>query len=159
MPKSSQDKLYACHQSFLHIYIDLGNAIRFEDGPHVIRHWQQWLIYFLACDKNNYASEAANLICKLKVDHLAIHNRTVNTGSGETQMNIIICKYELFVELNNKYRIGLWSRPWRKAVQMLTWKTSHWVSRCVQISWVSVWSNTIYSTHHCWCYRWYQQDG
>ena len=89
MPKSSQDKLYACHRSFLHtafLYIDLRNVIRFEDGPHIIRHWQQWLIYFLACDKNNnYASEAANLICKLKADlpkhlaYVAIHNRTVNT--------------------------------------------------------------------------------
>ena len=85
MPKSSQDKLYACHRSFLHtafLYIDLRNAIRFEDGPHIIR---RWLIYFLACDKSNCASEAANLICKLKADlpkhlaYVAIHNRTVNT--------------------------------------------------------------------------------
>lgn len=59
-PKASNDAVYAFHRSFLHttfLYIDLRNAIRYEDGPHIIRHWQQWLVYFLGCNKNNYSTE------------------------------------------------------------------------------------------------------
>lgn len=84
----SKDIVYAFHRSFVHaafLYVDLRNAIRFEDGRHIVRHWQQWLVYFLALGKHNYAAEAVNLICKLKSElpedlaYLAIHNRTVNT--------------------------------------------------------------------------------
>lgn len=60
-------------RSFMLLYVDLRNAIRFENGPHIIRHWQQWLVYFLGCGKHNYSTEAANLICKIKADLPSLH--------------------------------------------------------------------------------------
>ena len=86
-PESSTDTIFCFCRSFLHaafLYIDLRSAIRYEDGAHIILHWQNWLVYFLGCDKQNYAVEAANLICNLKADlpkgmaYIATHNRTVN---------------------------------------------------------------------------------
>ena len=86
-PESSTDTVFCFCRSFLHaafLYIDLRSAIRYEDGAHIILHWHNWLVYFLGCDKQNYAVEAANLICNLKADlpkgmaYIATHNRTVN---------------------------------------------------------------------------------
>ena len=70
------------HLAFL--YVDLRNAIRYENGEHVIRLWRFWFPVFLACRKSNYACEAANLLCNIQADfpthiaYIAIHNRTVN---------------------------------------------------------------------------------
>ena len=86
VPEPSKDTVFCFCCSFLHasfLYIDLRNAIRFEDGPRIILHWQNWLVYFLGCEKQNYAVEAANLICNLKADlpkemaYIVMHNRTV----------------------------------------------------------------------------------
>ena len=45
MPTNSSDPVYVMHPSFLHIsflYVDLRNAIRYEDGPHIVRLWKLW---------------------------------------------------------------------------------------------------------------------
>ena len=49
-PASSDDSVYYFHKSFLHLaflYNDLRLAIRWEDGPHVIRYWKLWIPHFL----------------------------------------------------------------------------------------------------------------
>lgn len=85
--ESSNDQVYTQHRSFSHLaylYIDLRQAIRWEDGPHIIRHWKAWLHRFLGTGCKNYAMEAAHLIAKLTADfpkhvaYIAIHNRTAN---------------------------------------------------------------------------------
>ena len=87
-PISSSDPAYSKHRSFLHLaflYIDLRNAIRWEKGANIVRHWKLWLPRFIGTGCKNYASEAVNLIAHLQADfpkHLAFiatHNRTVNT--------------------------------------------------------------------------------
>lgn len=92
MPAQASDPVYVFHRSLLHLgflYSDLRNAIRWEDGPQIFRHWVFWLPCFLATGKKNYASEAVNLIAILKADfpkhiaYLATHNRTVNTEGKE----------------------------------------------------------------------------
>ena len=84
----STDKVLQFSRSFMHaafLYYDLRQAIRFEDGKHIIRHWKLWLPYFLGTGRKNYSREAANLICNLQADfpkhiaYIATHNRTVNT--------------------------------------------------------------------------------
>lgn len=86
-PIQSLDQVYSKHRSFLHLgflYLDLRRAIRWEDGPHIIRHWKLWLPRFLGCGCKNYAAEAINLLAHLQADfprhiaHIATHNRTVN---------------------------------------------------------------------------------
>ena len=60
---SSDDGIYSLHRSFIHmafLYSDLRTTIRFEDGVHIIRHWQWWIPQFLATGCKNYALEAAN---------------------------------------------------------------------------------------------------
>ena len=81
----STDKIFQFSRSFMHaafLYYDLRQAIRFEEGEHIIRHWKLWLPYFLGTGRKNYSGEAANLICNLQADlprHIAYtHNRTVN---------------------------------------------------------------------------------
>ena len=89
MPSSSTDPVYDFHRSFLHhmfMYIDLREAIRWENGPQIVRHWKWWLPRFLATGCRNYAAESVNLIANLKADfpkhisYIATHNRTVNTS-------------------------------------------------------------------------------
>lgn len=68
LPEESKDPVYHLHRSFLHfsfLYSDLRTAIRWEDGPHIIRHWKLWIPFFLATGKRNYATEAANLIANV----------------------------------------------------------------------------------------------
>lgn len=86
-PAVSNDPVYYFHKSFLHLsflYTDLRMAIRYEDGPQIIRHWKIWIPYFIGTGMRNYASEAANMMANLKADfphhiaYIAIHNRTVN---------------------------------------------------------------------------------
>lgn len=87
-PIETSDPVYFKHRTFLHLaflYIDLRQAIRWEDGPHIIRHWKLWLPRFIATGCKNYATEAANLITHIQADfpkhipYIATHNRTVNT--------------------------------------------------------------------------------
>ena len=86
-PKPSKDPVYHFHKSFLNtafLYSDPRMAIRWEDGPHIIRHWKLWIPHFMGTGMNNYALEAANLIANLKADfpaHIAYivsNNCTVN---------------------------------------------------------------------------------
>ena len=86
-PSQSADPIYSSHRSLLHLvfmYADLRQAIRWEDGPHIIRHWKWWLPRFLATGRKNYAKEAANLIINISsrfpkhISFITMHNRTVN---------------------------------------------------------------------------------
>ena len=86
-PTPSDGPVYHFHKSFVHLaflYYDLRTAIRWEDGPHIIRHWKIWIPHFLGVGMKNYASKAANMIANLKADlpthiaYIATHNRTVN---------------------------------------------------------------------------------
>ena len=65
----SKDSQCSFHRSFLRAayhHIDLRNAIKHENGDHIIRLWKFWLLYFLGSGCENYATEAANLICNLQ---------------------------------------------------------------------------------------------
>jgi hypothetical protein len=82
------DTVNTMHRAFLHtayLYMDLRNAIRFEDGPQVVRHYKLWLPRFIGTGRRNYAVECVNVICNLWADfpkhisYIATHNRTVNT--------------------------------------------------------------------------------
>ena len=88
-PSPSTDPVYDFHRNLLHhmyMYIDLREAIRWENGPQIIRHWKWWLPRFLATGCRNYAAESVNLIANLKADfpkhisYIATHNKTVNTS-------------------------------------------------------------------------------
>ena len=84
---ASEDPVYGLHRSFVataFLYSDLRQAIQFENGPHIIRLWNMWLLRFLGTGKKNYSTEAAHLICNVQADypkHIAyiVHNRTLNT--------------------------------------------------------------------------------
>ena len=87
MPQACDDPVHHLHTCFLHIaylYVDLREAIRWENGPQIVRHWKWWLPRFLATGHTNYASEALHLIANLQANfpkhiaYLATHNRTVN---------------------------------------------------------------------------------
>ena len=87
MPTSVADQVHQLQRSFSHtafLCIDLREAIRWENGPHVVRHWKLWLPRFLGTGRKNYASEAVHLISNLQASfpcHIAYvvsHNRTVN---------------------------------------------------------------------------------
>ncbi len=87
MPKTTQDPVHMLHKSFLHhafLYVDLRRAIRWEDGPQIVRHWKWWIPRFIGTGKKMYAAEAVNMIANVTADfpkhiaYLAIHNRTVN---------------------------------------------------------------------------------
>ena len=66
-------------------YVDLRHAIRWENGPQIVRHWKFWIPRFIGTGKKMYAAEAVNMIANLTADfprhiaYLATHNRTVNT--------------------------------------------------------------------------------
>lgn len=90
MPQASESKdpVHTLHKSFLHhafLYVDLREAIRWEHGPQIVRHWKWWLPRFVGTGKKNYAAEAVNMIANIAADfprhiaYLATHNRTVNT--------------------------------------------------------------------------------
>ena len=70
------------HTAFL--YVDIRYAIKYEDGPHVIRHWKIWLTRFLGGGGKNYSAEAVELIANIHADlprhisYIAVNNRTVN---------------------------------------------------------------------------------
>ena len=81
------DTIYGRHRAFLHLaflYMDIRNAIRFEDGPHIVRLWKLWLPRLIGTGRNNYAVECVHLIANLcaefpkHLSYIATHNRTVN---------------------------------------------------------------------------------
>ena len=87
MPATSKDHIYHLHRAFLHmgfLYMDLRNAIQYEDGPHIIRHWKWWLPRFVGTGCKNYASESVYLLANLAANfpkhiaYIAMHNRAVN---------------------------------------------------------------------------------
>lgn len=93
-PERSEDPVYSLHRSFLHtafLYIDLRNAIRWEDGPHIIRHWKLWLPRFVGTGCNNYSNEAVNLLANIVADfpchiaYIAVHNRTVTCNENQAE--------------------------------------------------------------------------
>ncbi len=88
MPQTTDDSVHMLHKCFLHhafLYVDLREAIRWENGPQIVRHWKWWIPRFIGTAKNNYAAEAVNMVANLTADfpkhiaYLATHNRTVNT--------------------------------------------------------------------------------
>ena len=88
LPSESKDPVYGLHRSFLYtgfMYIDLRNAIRLEEGQHIIRLWKHWSVLFLALNKSNYSKEAMNLLANINASYpkwlayIVTHNRTVNT--------------------------------------------------------------------------------
>ena len=92
IPTETSDPVHAFHHSLMHaafFYTDLRNAIRFEDGPQIVRLWKYWLLYFLGTDKRNYTTEAVNMLRNIKCDfpahiaYIAIHNRGVNMSGME----------------------------------------------------------------------------
>ena len=45
MPMKTSDPIHSLHRVFIHLgylYIDLREAIRWENGPQIIRHWKYW---------------------------------------------------------------------------------------------------------------------
>lgn len=117
-PKGSiDDPVNYLHCSFLHLaflYVDLREAIRWENGPHIFRHWKWWIPRFLATGCKNYAAEAIHLIANVKAvfpkhtAYIAVHNRTVNTsgkpGHGKP-VDQLIEHYNLYVVKVIKYHI------------------------------------------------------
>ena len=87
MPTQSDDPVYQLHTSFLHLsflYVDLREAIRWENGPQIIRHWKWWLPRFMATGCKNYASESVHLLSNLMagfpkhIAYIVTNNRMVN---------------------------------------------------------------------------------
>lgn len=87
-PTQSCDTAYAFHRWLMRgcfLYVDLREAIRFEDGEQVIRLWKHWLVYFLGSKRKNYAM---NLLCNLKCDfpshiaYIVTNNRAVWEGGA-----------------------------------------------------------------------------
>ena len=56
----SSDTLYSMHRTLLHtgfLYVDLRHAIRYENGPHIVRLWKLWLPRLIETGRKNYAVE------------------------------------------------------------------------------------------------------
>ena len=54
MPTETADPAYAFHRSLVragYFYMNLKNAIRFEQAPHIVRLWKHWLLYFLGTNE------------------------------------------------------------------------------------------------------------
>ena len=92
MPTESLDPAYSMHRCFMHgafQYVDLRDAIRYEDGPNIIRSWKHWLLYFLGAGRKNYTLEAVSMLSKLKSDfpphiaYIVTHNRCANMSGKE----------------------------------------------------------------------------
>ena len=52
-----RDPVLQLHLDFLHhayLYVDLREAIRYENGPHIVCHWKLWLPRFLATGSKKY---------------------------------------------------------------------------------------------------------
>ena len=77
------------HMAFL--YLDLRTAIRWENGPHILRYWKLWIPRFIGTGCKNYAVEAvihlANIAANFPkhISYIAVHNRTVNVSGKPGQ--------------------------------------------------------------------------
>ena len=117
MPElKSEDPVYSLHRCFLHLgflYMDLRNAIRWENGPHIIRHWKLWLPRFIATGYKIYATESVHLLASLcanlpkHIAYIATYNCTVNVegepGQGKpidqmTEHYILYVEFDLYQE-------------------------------------------------------------
>ena len=87
LQEEEEDEAYMFHRAFIQmgfLYVNLREAIRYENGPEIIRMWRYWLLYFLGAGKTNYSSEAANLLVNLaanwpsEIAYIHTHCRTVN---------------------------------------------------------------------------------
>lgn len=103
-PSESIDPTHNMHKAFLHVaysYIDLREAIRWENGPHIVRQWKWWLPRFLATGCPNYASEAVHLIANLTatfprhIAYIATHNRTQGKPGHGKPVDQMIEHYNL----------------------------------------------------------------
>ena len=112
-PIKCDDPVYTLHRSFQHtafLYIDLRNAIRWENGPQIISHWKLWLPRFCATGCKNYAVECVHQLTNIYADmpkhlaYIAIHNRTVNIegkpGRGKP-LDQMMEHYNLYVTTAN----------------------------------------------------------
>jgi hypothetical protein len=78
------------HRSFLHLaflYINLRTAIRWEDGPSIVRHWKLWLPRFIGTGCKNYTAEAINLLAHLEADFI-LHISPLTTVLWTQQENL-----------------------------------------------------------------------
>lgn len=69
--EEDDDDVYTYHRAVLNmgfLYTNLREAIRYENGPQIIRQWRFWLFQFLGSNRRNYACEAANLLANLAAD-------------------------------------------------------------------------------------------
>ena len=106
MPEATStdgDQVYAMHRAFLHfafLYVDLRNAIRYEDGEHIVRHWRLWPPRFIGTKRKNFATESVHLLASLTA-YIAINNRTVNVegkiGHGKP-IDQMVEHYNLYVK-------------------------------------------------------------
>ena len=94
MPMKTIDPVHSLHRTFIHLsylYIDLREAIRWENGPQLIRHWKFWLPRFIATGMKNYVTESVRLLANFIADyprHIAYiitHNRTRVNPEEESQ--------------------------------------------------------------------------
>ena len=72
MPRKSNDPVHSLHRSLIHLgyqYVDLRQAIRWEDGPQIIRHWKFWLSRFIATGMKNYSTKSVRLLTNLSADY------------------------------------------------------------------------------------------
>lgn len=56
MPCDTSDQILAMHKCFLYcafMYVDLHQAIRYEDGSQIVRYWKHWLVLFLGMNRKN----------------------------------------------------------------------------------------------------------
>ena len=88
MPCDTSDQILAMHKYFLYcafMYVDLHQAIQYEDGSQIVRYWKQWLVLFLGTNRKNYSKEALTFLTNLTstfiahIAYIAANNRTVNT--------------------------------------------------------------------------------
>ena len=104
LAKETNDPLHSLHLSLIQLgflYVDLREAIRWENGAQIVRHWKYWLPRFIGTGMKNYATESVRLLANLNADyprHIAYiitHNRTVNTAGKPEPLDQMIEHYNL----------------------------------------------------------------
>jgi hypothetical protein len=91
--EGDNDHVYMYHGAVMHmgfLYSNLHEAIRYENGPQIIRLWKFWLLHFLGSKRKNYASEATNLLTNLAADWTLeiahIHTLRNSQHDGQTRL-------------------------------------------------------------------------